>query len=86
VVIKTKVTSNLVDDLDQTLKALNAFQWKLNPKKCIFGVQSGILLGHIVSYDSVHPNPEKVQAILKMQPPKNVKDIQKLTRCMAALS
>jgi hypothetical protein len=66
--------------------ALNAFQWKLNPKKCIFGVPSGILLENIVSHDGIRPNPEKVEAILRMKPPKSVKDIQKLTGCMAALS
>jgi hypothetical protein len=66
--------------------ALNTYQWKLNPKKCIFGVPSGILLVNIVSHDSIHPNPTKVKAILDMQPLKNVKDIQKLTGCVAALS
>jgi hypothetical protein len=53
VVAKTKVASTLVDDLDQTFKALNKFQWKLNPKKCIFGVPSGILLGNIVSHEGI---------------------------------
>jgi hypothetical protein len=86
VVVKTKVASILVDDLDQTFKALNAFQWKLNPKNCIFSVPSGILLGNIVSRDGIRPNPKKVQVVLRMKPPKCVKDIQKLTGCMAALS
>jgi hypothetical protein len=85
-VVKTKVASTLVDDLDQTFKTLNKFQWKLNPKKCIFGVPSGILLGNIVSYDGIRPNPEKVKAVMKMKPPTCVKDIQKLTGCMTALS
>jgi hypothetical protein len=80
------VASSLVDVLDQTFTALNVFQWKLNPKKCIFGVPSGILLGNIVSYDGIRPNPEKVQSVLRMKPPKCVKDIQKLIGCMAALS
>jgi hypothetical protein len=66
--------------------ALNKYQWKLNPKKCIFEVPSSILLGSIVSHDGIRPNPTKVNAILDMQPLKNVKDIQKLTGCMAALS
>jgi hypothetical protein len=43
-------------------------------------------LGNTVSHDSIRPNPTKVKAVLDMQPPKNVKDIQKLTGCMAALS
>jgi hypothetical protein len=55
--------------------ALNKYQWKLNPKKCIFGVPSGILLGNVVSHDGICPNPIKVKAILDMQPPRNVKDI-----------
>jgi hypothetical protein len=86
VVVKTKVASTLVDDIDQTFKALNKFQWKQNPKKCIFGVPSGILLGNIVSHDGIRPNPEKVEVVIKMKPPKCIKDIQKLTGCMTALS
>jgi hypothetical protein len=65
---------------------LNKYKWKLNPKKCIFGVPSGILLGNVVSRDGIRPNPSKVKAVLDMRPPRNVKDVQKLTGCMAALS
>jgi hypothetical protein len=66
--------------------ALNKYQWKLNPKKCIFRVPSGILLGNVISYGGICPNPTMIKAVLDMQPPKNVKDIKKLTGCMAALS
>jgi hypothetical protein len=74
-VVNTKVASTLVNDLDQTFKALNKFQWKLNPKKCIFGVSSGILLSNIVSREGMRPNPEKVKAVMKMKPPKCIKDM-----------
>jgi len=47
---------------------------------------SGLLLGNVVSRDGIRPNPSNVKAVLDMRPPKNVKDIQKLTGCMAALS
>jgi len=40
VVIKTRDTSTLIDNIDRTFKALNKYKWKLNPKKCIFGVPS----------------------------------------------
>jgi hypothetical protein len=76
----------LIDDLTHTFAALNQYQWKLNPKKYIFGVPSGILLGNVVSRDGIRPNPKKVQAVLNMKRPTNVKDVQKLTGCMAALS
>ena len=75
VVVKTKEAYTLVDDLERTFVALNTFQWKLNPKKCIFGVPSGILLGNVVSHDGIRPNPEKVKAVLDMKPPKKVKDV-----------
>jgi hypothetical protein len=86
VVVKTKESHSLINDLTCTFAALNQYQWKLNPKKCIFGISSGILLGNVVCRDGIHPNPEKVQAILNMKRPANVKDVQKLTGCMAALS
>ena len=84
--VKTKEAYTLVDNLERTFVALNTFQWKLNPKKCIFSVPSGILLGNVVSHDGIRPNPEKVKAVLDMKPPKKVKDVQKLIGCMAALS
>jgi hypothetical protein len=86
VVVRTEKVSTLIDDLDRTFKALNKYRWKLTPKKCVFGVPSGTLLGNVVSQDGIRPNPEKVQIILDMQAPRCVKDIQKLTGCMAALS
>jgi hypothetical protein len=86
VVVKTREVHTLVDNLQRTFTALNKYQWKLNPKKCIFGVPSGILLGNVVSHDGIRPNLIKVKTILDMQPPRNVKDIQKLSGCMAALS
>ena len=59
---------------------------KLNPEKCTFGVQKGKILGCIVSAKGIDPNPDKVQAILNMKVPKNIKDIQKLTGRLAALN
>ena len=66
VVVKTRDTSTLINNLDRTIKALNKYKWKLNPKKCIFGVPSGLLLGNFVSRDGIRPNPSKVKAVLDM--------------------
>jgi hypothetical protein len=75
VVVKTREAHTLVDNLQRIFMAFNEYQWKLNPKKCIFRVPSDILLGNIVSHDGKCPNPTKVKAILDMQPPKKIKDI-----------
>ena len=47
----------------------------LNPKKCVFVVTEGKLLGHIVSKDGIRIDPERVMAIDKIPKPKNVKGI-----------
>jgi hypothetical protein len=73
--MKTKEAHTLVNNLQCTFTTLSKYQWKLNPKKCIFGVPSGILLGNIISHDGIRPNPTKVKAVLDIQPPRNVKDI-----------
>jgi len=45
----------------------------LNPEKCTFGFQKGKIIGCIVSAKGIDPNPDKVQAILKMKVPKNIR-------------
>ena len=85
-VVKSKTADILIADVIEVFKALEVYRWKLNPTKCIFGVPSGILLGNIVNHRSIKANPEKIVAVTNMKPPTYVKDIQKLTGCMAALN
>ena len=59
---------------------------KLNPSKCAFGVSSGKFLGFMVSHRGIEANPNKIQAILDMKPPQNIKEVQSLTGRVAALN
>ena len=86
IVIKTKKAPQLVSDLEETFANLRRFNIKLNPEKCVFGVPRGKLLGYIVSEHDIEANPEKISAIINMGPITNVKGVQKLTGCLAALS
>jgi len=45
-----------------------------------------MLLGYIVSQRGIEANPEKVSAIARMGPIRDVKGVQKVTGCLAALS
>jgi hypothetical protein len=45
----------------------------LNPKKYVFSVSSGKLLGYMVSSRGIYVNPTKVEAIKKLQPPRTHK-------------
>jgi hypothetical protein len=86
VVVKTQEDEGLISDLVETFDNLRKFKMKLNPEKCTFGVPPGKLLGYMVSFCGIDPNPEKVSAIIKMKPPESLHDVQKLMGCMAALS
>jgi hypothetical protein len=59
---------------------------KLNLEKCVFGVERGMLLGYIVSQRGIEPNPEKVTALERMGPIRDLKGVQKVLGCLAALS
>ena len=59
---------------------------KLNPGKCAFGVTIGKSLGFMVSQSGIEANPDKIQAIMEMTPPRNVKEVQSLNGKVAALN
>ena len=48
----------------------------LNPKKSLFGLEEGKLLGHIISKDGIRIDPERIQAILQVPYPRNIKELQ----------
>jgi hypothetical protein len=85
IVVKTKKVSNLVDNLDVAFKCLKAKNIRINPEKCVFGVPRGMLLGFIVSERGIEANPEKIIAITKMGPIQDLKGVQRVTGCLAAL-
>jgi hypothetical protein len=86
IVVKNKRGSTLVEDLTLVFDRLRVTRTKLNPDKCVFGVSARKLLGFLVSYRGIEVNPEKIKAIEAMRPPARIKDVQKLTGSLAALS
>jgi len=48
----------------------------LNPEKCILYVPSGVILDFIVGKEGKFPDPKKIQALVDMPTPKDVKAIQ----------
>jgi hypothetical protein len=86
IVVKTRKASDLLTDLETTFKCLKAKGVKLNPEKCVFGVPRGMLLGFIVSEQGIEANPKKIVAITNMGPIKDLKGVQRIMGCLAALS
>ena len=86
VVIKTRHVESLIDDLRLMFDNLRTYDIKLNPKKCVFGVPAGKLLGFIVSNRGIEANPAKIRALSQLAIPTDLNQIQKLTGWVAALS
>ena len=64
-----------LDDLQETFDTLRQYNMKLNPSKCAFGVLSRKFLGFMVSHRGIEANPNKIQAILDMKPPRSIKEV-----------
>ena len=75
-----------ITHLAETFQVLRSYNMKLNSTKCAFGVSAGKFLGFIVNNRGIEANPDKIKVMLDMLPPSNVKDIQRLTGRIAALS
>ena len=84
--VKSQDEGKHLDDLQETFDTLRQYNMRLNPSKCAFGVSSGKFLGFMVSHRGIEANPDKIQAILNMEPPRNIKEVQSLTRRVAALN
>jgi len=62
------------------------YRLKLNPEKCMFGVEASKFLGFLLIKRGIEANPEKCAAVIAMRSPISVKEVQQLTGRMAALS
>jgi hypothetical protein len=86
IVVKVKSSASLLDNLALVFDRLRLTRTMLNPEKCVFGVTAGKFIGFLVSCRGIEANPKKIRTIEAMRPPACIKDAQKLTRCLAALS
>ena len=85
-VVKSKIVSKHIGDLTNIFKILRGHKLRLNASKCSFGVDSSKFLGYMVTHRGIEVNPDQVKAINSLQPPRNPKEVQKLTGMTAALN
>jgi ribonuclease HI len=85
-VVKTKQSGTLLDDLKETFANLRCYRMKLSPEKCTFGMPAGQLLGYIISQRGIEANPSKIKAIEALELPTQLGDVQKFAGCLASLS
>ena len=85
-VVKNKLASKHIEDLISIFEILREHKLRLNASKCSFGVGSGKFLGYMVTHRGIEVNPDQIKAINNLQPPRNPKEVQKLTGMMVTLN
>ena len=84
--VKSLREEDHLDDLRETFDTLRSYNMKLNPNKCAFEVATGKFLGFMVSQRGIEVNLEKIRAIMELEPPGMVKEVQSLNGKIAALN
>ena len=85
-VVKSKAVFEQLGELGDIFEILRKHKLRLNASKCSFGVGSGKFLGYMVTHCGIEVNPDQVKEISSLQPPRNPKEVQKLTRMTATLN
>ena len=83
--VKSKERPNHAKHLQETFELLRAYEMKLNPSKCAFGVSAGRFLGFMVTQRGIKANPVQLKAILESLAPTSRKEVQRLTSLLATL-
>jgi hypothetical protein len=86
IVVKSIQRRDHIGDLAETFANLRAPNLRLNLEKCVFGIHKVKVLGCLVSTKGMEANPDKIKALIEMQDPVSVKDVQKLIGRVAALN
>jgi hypothetical protein len=76
VIVFSKNKKDHLSHLKVVLERYRKFGISLNPKKLVFAVEQGKLLGFIVSKYGMIIDPERTQAIAKLSPPSSKKSMQ----------
>ncbi|XP_051115706.1 uncharacterized protein LOC127240898 [Andrographis paniculata] len=78
VIIKSKDFDTHLADLKNVFLRMKQYNLKMNPTKCAFGVSAGNFLGFLVHEKGIEVDANKTKAVLTVQPPRSVKEVQSL--------
>jgi len=85
-VVKSPSHHQHAKDLPAVFSALRQYNLRLNPNKCVFGVDQGKFLGFMLTQRGIEANPEKCKAIIEMRSLTTIKEVQCLIGRLTAIS
>ena len=84
--VKSLRKDDHLDDFRETFDILRLYNMKLNPYKYAFEVTTGKFLGFMVSQRGIEINLEKIWAIMELELPKTIKEVQSLNNKITSLN
>ena len=85
IVVKNETRVKHAQHLEEAFFMMRAYNMKLNPAKCAFGVSRRKFQGFMVTQRGIEVSPTQVKFVLKIPVPNNKKKLQRLMGCLAAL-
>jgi hypothetical protein len=80
IIVYSKNREEHIQHLTQIFDRCRRYGISLNPKKTIFSVEEGKLLGHIISQAGIRIDPERIKALAQLPLPHNKKAMQSFFR------
>lgn len=84
ILVKSVRARDHLTQLVEMFDILRVYGMKLNSSKCAFEVSSGKFLGFVVNQRGIEANSNKIKVVLDMEALWAVKDVQRLTKRIAA--
>jgi len=72
-VVTSQQREQHVADLEELFTTIAKYRLKLNPEKCVFGVEVVKFLGFLLTERGIEANPKKCAVIIAMRSPISVK-------------
>ena len=76
VIVYSKTDEENLLHLRRVFEKFWRFEISLNPKKRLFGLEEGKLLGHIISKEGIRIDPKRIESIFVITDPINIKELQ----------
>lgn len=73
IVVKSKTRSEHTQHLEEIFLLMKAYNMKLNPAKCTFGVNVSKFLGFIVTQRGIEANLDQIKVVLETFAPSSKK-------------
>jgi hypothetical protein len=86
IIVKSTKQENHIADLQETFTNFRNAGLNVNTEKCVFRVKKGKFLGCLVSTKGIEANPNKIEAIIRMESPRTRNSVQRLIGRLASLN